>query len=320
MHSLRLLLLTIALLTSLAVSNSVTGHQDPEQAGYIEVEGGKIWYRMNGMQFLSKKAALIVLHGGPGGTHRSNMPLVDLANERPVILYDQLDTGNSERPNNPENWTVSRFLSEIDSIRKALQLHNVIVLGHSWGGTLAAEYAVKNPKGLKAVILSSPLINTQRWIEDADIWRSQLPKDVEETLRKHEAAGTTNSAEYRAAERTFLSRHMCRKTPCPGTEYRADGPAWNPVLYEYMWGPTEFHATGTLKNYDVSKRLNTINIPSLMICGEFDEAAPRTCNQYGATIDGNKTVIIPDAGHATMAENEALYLETIKEFLTNNGL
>lgn len=174
-----------------------------------------------------------MLHGGLGGTHRGNMPLVDLADERPVILYDQLDTGNSERENNKKNWTVARFLSEIDSIRKALHLDEVIVLGHSWGGTLAAEYAVSQPEGLKAVILSSPLISTRRWIADADIWRSQLPKDVEATLRKHEANGTTNSDEYKAAELVFLSRHMCRKKPCPNAKDHLGGPKWNPAYMNF---------------------------------------------------------------------------------------
>jgi len=308
---------------SLSIINgpaALHAHQDPEQAGYIAVEGGKIWYRMNGMEHLGKKAALIVLHGGPGGTHRSNMPLVELADERPVILYDQLDTGNSLRTNNPKNWTVSRFLSEIDSIRAALNVKEVIVLGHSWGGTLAAEYAIKRPEGLKAVILSSPLIDTRRWINDADIWRSQLPPKVEERLRHHEAEGTTNSAEYRAAEQVFLSRHMCRKNPCPGEGFRADGPDWNPKLYEYMWGPTEFHATGTLRNYNISGKLPLITVPSLVICGEYDEAAPRSCNYFGSLMQNSQTFIVPNAGHATMAENKDLYLQTVRDFIQKSGL
>lgn len=320
MRQLHLLTAVLFISFQLVGAPSAAAHQDPEQAGYIEVEGGKIWYRMNGMKFLGKKAALIVLHGGPGGTHRGNMPLVDLANERPVVLYDQLDTGNSERLNDKKNWTVPRFLSEIDSIRNTLHLDEVIVLGHSWGGTLAAEYAVSQPKGLKAVILSSPLINTKRWIADADIWRSQLPKNVEATLRKHEAAGTTNSEEYKAAELVFLSRHMCRKDPCPGAENRLGGPAWNPDLYEYMWGPTEFHATGTLKDYDISARLKSIKVPSLMVCGEFDEAAPKTCALFAKMIEKNQTIIIPEAGHATMAENKLLYLKSIRDFISKAGL
>ena len=315
----RTLLAALALF-SLALTAPLQAHQDPEQAGYIKVAGGKIWYRMNGLEHLGKKPALIVLHGGPGGTHRGNMPIVKLADERPVILYDQLDTGNSERTGNKANWRVARFLSEIDAIRAALDLDEVIVLGHSWGGTLAAEYAVMNPEGLRAVVLSSPLINTRRWIADNDKWRKLLPPEVEATLRRHETAGTTNHPDYRAAEREFLKRHMCRKSPCPGGHYRAGGPNWNQDLYEYMWGPTEFHATGTLRDYDISGRLPSIKVPALMICGEFDEAAPQTCAEYGGMITGAKTFIMADAGHATMAENEVLYLKTLRAFLEKRGL
>ena len=302
--------LSLALLTPAAIA-----HQDPEVAGYVEVDGGRIWYRMNGAAHLHKKPAIIMMHGGPGGTHRGNMPYVALSDEYPVILYDQLGTGNSDHPGNTDNWTVDRFVAEIDHIREALGLEEVIIAGHSWGGTLAAEYAVRQPEGLKAAILSSPLINTHQWIADNQLWIDQLPADVAETIRKHEAAGTTNTPEYRAAETEFYKRHMCRKSPCPGARYRVDGPARNTAMYEYMWGPSEFFAPGTLEDYDVSERLPNIDVPTLMICGEFDEAAPSSCKKYAGMITNAQTFIVPDAGHATMAEDEALYLQTVRDFL-----
>ncbi len=302
--------LSLALLTPAAHA-----HQDPEIAGYVEVDGGRIWYRLNGSRFLHKKPAIIVMHGGPGGTHRGNMPYVALSDEYPVILYDQLGTGNSDWPGDTANWTVARFVAEIDHIRNALGLEEVIIAGHSWGGTLAAEYAVRRPEGLKAAILSSPLINTQAWIADNQRWIDQLPEDVAETIRKHEAAGTTDTDEYRAAEAEFYKRHMCRKSPCPGARYRVDGPPRNREMYEYMWGPSEFFAPGTLEDYDVSARLPNINVPTLMVCGEFDEAAPASCKRFAALVKDARTVIVPDASHATMAEDEAFYLASVREFL-----
>lgn len=302
--------LSLALLTPTAIA-----HQDPEIAGYVEVDGGRIWYRLNGSEHLHKKPAIIMMHGGPGGTHRGNMPYVALSDEYPVILYDQLGTGNSDRPGNKDNWTVERFVAEIDHIREALGLRQVIIAGHSWGGTLAAEYAVRRPEGLKAAILSSPLINTEAWIADNQQWIDQLPADVAETIRKHEASGTTDTAEYRRAEAEFYKRHMCRKSPCPGGQYREGGPKRNSAMYEYMWGPSEFFAPGTLHDYDVSARLPNINVPSLMICGEFDEAAPKSCKKFAGMIEGSRTVIVPDAGHATMAEDEAFYMQTVRDFL-----
>ena len=308
-------IIRVLMVSVLWISAPLFGHQDPEIAGYIKVDGGQIWYRLNGSQHLDTQPAIIVLHGGPGGTHRGNMPYVSLSDEYPVILYDQLGSGNSTRPDNPENWHVDRFVAEIDHIRKTLNLGRVIVAGHSWGGSLAAEYAVLNPPGLEAAILSSPLINTQQWIADNQVWIEQLPEETRETLRKHESEGTTNHEEYRAAEEIFLQSHMCRKDPCPGERYRVDGPSINTQMYETMWGPTEFFAPGSLKNYDVSTRLPGIRVPTLMICGEYDEAVPRSCQKYAGMIDGAQIFIVPGAGHSTMREDEALYIQTVRAFL-----
>ncbi|NVJ68892.1 MAG: proline iminopeptidase-family hydrolase [Alphaproteobacteria bacterium] len=299
------------------VSLPSSAHQDPEIAGFIQVDGGKIWYRLNGREHLGKRPAIIMMHGGPGGTHRSNMPYVSLADEYPVILYDQLGTGNSERPNNPANWRVERFVAEIDHIREALGLDEVIIAGHSWGGTLAAEYAVKRPKGLKAAILSSPLISTHQWLADNQEWIDQLPPETAATIRKHETEGTTNHPNYRAAEEAFYARHMCRTEKCRQSRYKVDGPNWNPVMYETMWGPTEFFAPGTLKNYDISPKLPSINVPALMICGEFDEAAPKSCRKFAGMIPNAHTIIVPNAGHATMGDDEAFYLQAVRTFLKN---
>ncbi len=295
--------------------NYVFAHQDPEIAGYIDVDGGRIWYRMNGSEHLGKRPAIIMMHGGPGGTHRGNMPYVALADQFPVILYDQLGSGNSDRPKGKDKWTVEYFVSEIDQIRKALGLNEIIIAGHSWGGTLAAEYARRNPKGLRAAILSSPLISTKQWIEDNQKWVDQLPKDVAETIHKHIAAGTQSNPDYLKAEKIFYSRHMCRKDPCPNQHYKKDGPAWNPKLYIHMWGNSDFYATGTLLNYDISNELSKITVPTLMICGEFDEAAPESCKKYADKIKKSKNVVVPDAGHATMAEDESFYMTSIRSFL-----
>ncbi|WP_417462028.1 proline iminopeptidase-family hydrolase [Kordiimonas sp.] len=308
-------LLISGLLAILAFTSPSFAHQDPEIAGYIEVDGGRIWYRLNGSEHMGKKPAIIMMHGGPGGTHRSNMPYVALSDEYPVILYDQLGTGNSDRPGNIETWTVEHFVAEIDRIRDALGLRDVIIAGHSWGGTLAAEYATRRPEGLQAAILSSPLISTHQWLADNQVWIDQLPEDVAATIRRHEANGTTDTPEYRAAEAEFYKRHMCRTSPCPLERYRTDGPKGNGEMYEYMWGPSEFFAPGTLRDYDISPKLASINVPTQMICGEFDEAAPKSCMKYADMIDGAKTLIVPDAGHATMGDNEKLYITTVRQFL-----
>lgn len=291
-------------------------HQDPEIAGYIEVDGGRIWYRLNGARHIGKTPAIIVAHGGPGGTHRGNMPYVALSDTYPVILYDQLGTGNSDRPNDQKNWNTQRFVDEIDHIRKALGLGEVIMAGHSWGGTLAAEYAARQPEGLRAAILSSPLISTPQWNADNALWIKELPQDTQDILEKHKADTTMDSQEYVNAAEEFYARHMCRRDQCNDLKgYRQGGPSGNNEMYMTMWGPIDFFGLGTLRDYDNTSRLVEIIAPTLVICGEFDEAAPKSCKNYSDMIKVSNVEIIPDAGHATMAADEALYIKTVRDFL-----
>jgi len=298
----------------------VLAHQDPELAGYVGVPGGEIWYRLNGRQHLGRKAAIIAIHGGPGGTHRRLIPLLALADERPVILYDQLGTGNSTRHNRPELWTVANFVAEIEALRRQLHLTDVIILGHSWGGALAAEYAVQNRPGVRAVILSSPLLSTPQWMADNAKLVDDMPPQVRETIRLHVAMRNFSGAAFRDAERAFDLRHACRTSPCAGERYRVDGPEGNDVMYTYMWGPTEFAATGTLRNYDITPRLREIRAPTLMMCGEYDEARPETCWRFASLIPGAATYIIPGAAHMTMVENEAAYIGAVRKFIRDAGL
>lgn len=289
---------------------------DPDVAGVIAVPGGRIWYRINGTaHFAAGKTALLVLHGGPGGTHRSRLPLLDLADERPVILYDQLDSGHADHPGDPANWTLARFVAEIDAIRAHLGLSAVIVLGHSWGGSIAAAYGARAPQGLKALILSSPLISTPRWIADNAAHVAALPEETRRAIARHEAAGTTDSADYLAAVEVFNKRHLCRADPCPMGDAGNDAPAFNRVIYKAMWGPSEFTATGSLKDLDLTPRLGGITAPTLYLCGTYDEAPPATCRDFARLSPNAAFVEVPETGHATMFEARAFYIQAVRVFL-----
>src|SRR6185295_11111472 len=145
---------------ALALSASVgcqRGGLSPGE-GRIEVPGGRIWYRIVGS---GTKTPLLVLHGGPGMSSAYLSPLAALADERPVIFYDQLGAGRSDRPTDSTLWTVDRFVQEIPRIRQALGLREVHLYGHSWGTILAVEYLLTQPQGVRSVILSSPAISIQ---------------------------------------------------------------------------------------------------------------------------------------------------------------
>ena len=143
-------------------------------------------------------------------------PLIALSDERPVILYDQLGCGKSDRPEDTSLWRIERFVEELAALRKQLGLERMHILGHSWGTTLAMEYFLNHPPGIVSIGFSSPCLNVSRWVDDCNELRKQLPQDVQETLDKHENAGTTDSDEYTEASKVFLSRrHVSRLDPLP---------------------------------------------------------------------------------------------------------
>ena len=209
----------------LAASITPTG---PERTGYADAPGGRIWWRMDGVRHLrSQRVPLIGIHGGPGGSHDYLLPLTRLSEERTIILYDQLDCGDSDKPGDARNWTVERFVAEVDALRTALEIDRCIILGHSWGGLIAVEYAARNPAGLQGAILASPLISAARWIADNLAHRAALPPDVQIALERHEAEGTTSDPGYQAAspdEAAFLPdkyRAAGSRQPVPQDEWHA---------------------------------------------------------------------------------------------------
>jgi len=280
--------------------------------GFVMVTGGPVWYRVTGA---GDGIPLLVLHGGPGGTSCGYAKLDPLGSERPVIRYDQLGTGRSGRPDDLSLWTLDRFVEEVHTVRRRLGLDRLHLLGHSWGGSLAAAYVLeKGTDGIVSLTLSSPLLSTPQWIADAKLLRAQLPEDVQRTLAEHEAAGTTDSEEYAAATEVFYERFLYGGEKPPEADACAGAP-WNPVIYEYMWGPSEFHATGNLVDFDVTDRLHEIDVPVLFITGEFDEARPETVAGFQRRIGGARFEIIEDAAHATLSRKPEQYRQTLEAFL-----
>jgi len=283
-----------------------------ERQGFIDVEGGPVWYKAVGA---GPGIPLLVLHGGPGGTSCNYSILDPLGAERPVIRYDQLGTGRSGRPDDPSLWTVEHFVEELDTVRRVLGLEQMHLLGQSWGGALAAAYVIeKGTDGIVSLTLSSPLLSTPQWVADANLLRAQLPAEVQQTLTEHEQAGTIDSEAYQEASKVFYERHVYAG-PKPTPPEACDGAPWNPVIYEYMWGPTEFNATGTLLDFDVTPRLGEIDIPTLFITGEFDEARPETIESFQALVPGARFEVIEGAAHSTIGKEPELYMDLLETFL-----
>jgi len=283
----------------------------------IPFRGHRIWTRTVGVASSPEKLPLLCLHGGPGVPHDYLEPIEGVAaSGRAVVFYDQLGCGNSDQPHDRSMWTVSLFLEEIDVVRRALGLDRVHLLGQSWGGMLAMEYAVTRPAGLASLIVASSPARMADWEAAADQLRLQLPADVQATLAHHESAGTTDSAEYQSAMTVFYKRHVCRVDPYPPNVQRAfDKVAANPEVYHTMWGPSEFYVTGTLRGWDVSAQLHRVNVPTLVTSGRHDEASPTVVEPVVRGIAGAKQVIFEHSSHMSHVEEAELYVRTVAAFL-----
>lgn len=283
--------------------------------GFIEVTGGKVWYNLLGEEN-KQNTPLIVLHGGPGNTHDPlQAALHVLADERPVIFYDQLGSGNSDRPTDDSLWKTERFVEELMDIRKALGLDEVHILGHSWGTMLAVAYLIdRKPAGVKSVIFSSPCLSAQRWKQDADHFLAQLPEEVQQTIARHEEQGTTDSKEYQEAMKEYYKRHVCKIDPLPPVMVESR-PKGNKDIYMKMWGPSEFCPTGNLKTFDYTPQLHELNIPALFVCGRYDEAAPESTRYYQSLVPHSEFHVFENSSHVSYLEEPEEYIETVRDFL-----
>lgn len=291
---------------------SVQAAEPPTKQGFIDVQGGPIWYKISGN---GPGLPLLILHGGPGGSTCGQALLENLAGERPIVRYDQLGGGRSGRPDDTDLWRVERFVDALHTIRSQLNLGDIHLLGHSWGGALAAAYVIeKGTDGIASVTLSSPLLSTPDWIADANSLRRELPEDVQDALSKHESAGTIESEEYKRATAEFYERHVYAGQR-PERPSDCDGVTSNSFIYEFMWGPTEFYATGNLVDFDVTGRLQEIDVPVLFMAGEFDEARPERLAEYQELIPGSRLAIIAGAAHASLGKKPHEYRGVLEAFL-----
>ncbi len=281
--------------------------------GFVQVPGGPVWYRVFGS---GTATPLVIVHGGPGMSSCIFDPLAALVSQyRPVVVYDQLGSGRSGRPMDTSLWNAGRSVRELAAIREALGLRKVHLMGHSWGGSVVADYVITmRPAGVESVILAGPLLSTKLWIDDANLLRAQLPADVQEVLRSNEQAGTVQSKEYVAATKVFYDRFLYHQAEVKKPESCAQAPV-NFEIYQMMWGPTEFHATGNLSTFDITPGLKQLTMPTLFVVGRYDEARLETIAKFQAMIPGSIVKVLENSGHMAPLEEYDAYAVILEDFL-----
>ena len=279
--------------------------------GFIEVQGGKIWYGIMGE---GDKAPLLCLHGGPGGTSRSYYNLSEISKERHVILFDQLGTGRSDHHQDTALLKVELFVEQVKAVKTELKLNEFYLVGSSWGAALALEYYMKHPEGIKGIIFNSPYFSTPIWTEDAAMLVAELPDSIQTAIHIAERDSLFDTESYAAANLFFARKHGRRKELVKHP-YDTVPSRGNSFIYNYMWGPSEFTARGTLRNYDNAQSLKEVSVPTLFTTGEFDEARPETVDRLSQMVGDSKFVMIPDAGHFTLNDNRPAVVSAIQEFI-----
>jgi proline-specific peptidase len=287
----------------------------PATEGRIPFRTFETWYRAVG-RTEPGKLALICLHGGPGAPHDYLEPLEAVAETgRQVVFYDQVGCGKSSEPSDESLWTIELFLDELRTVRDALGLEDVHILGSSWGGMLAMEYALTRPAGLASLILASSPASIPQWIAETARLRSERPADVREVLDLHEQAGTTDDPAYEEASLVFYRRHVCRTDPWPDCVDRTFA-GLRQEVYNTMQGPNEFVVTGTLKDWDITSRLGEIDVPTLVTSGRFDECTPLIAETVRRGIPNAEWVVFEESSHMAFVEETPLYVGVVDDFLT----
>ena len=279
--------------------------------GMIPVPGGNVWFKRVGG---GPGLPLLAVHGGPGLPHNYISSLERLADEREVVFWDQLGCGNSERPSNVGLWTMDRSVAEVDAVVKALGLNRFHVFGNSWGGMLAQQYVLDVTSGAVSLTISNSIASIPQFSEIVARLKNELDPATQSAIDRHEAAGTTYSAEYQAAIRTWNETYLCRQLPWPNELHEAFK-NMGAEIFETMFGPSDFHIVGTIRSWDVLDRLPEIVLPTLVLAGRFDECVPEHMWKVHQRIDGSRFELFESSAHMPFIEEPHRFDQVMREFL-----
>lgn len=282
-----------------------------QREGAIAVPGGNVWFKRVGR---GSGRSLLVVHGGPGLPHYYLSALKRLADEREVIFWDQLGCGNSDRPSNPDLWTMERSVAEMDAVVTALGLGAFHIFGNSWGGMLAQQYVLDMSPMAVSLTISNSAASIPVFAENVIRLKSELDAATQDAIDRHEAAGTTDSAEYQAAITTWNETYLCRKRPWPDDLYRAFQNIGTEI-FQTMFGPSDFHIVGTIRDWDVVDRLGELSVPTLLLSGRFDECSPEHMREMHQRIKGSRFEFFEHTAHLPFIEEPDRFDAVMRDFL-----
>jgi proline iminopeptidase len=282
-----------------------------------------VWTKRTGN---NPDVAVLLLHGGPGATHEyficadSYLPATGVE----YYYYDQLGSGHSSVPNDPTLWTIERFVDEVEQVRLALGLgpENLFLLGHSWGGVLAIEYALRHPEGLKGLIISNMMSNIAEYNRYArEVLMPPMDQAVLAEIMEFEARGDTDNPRYEGLLMEQHYVHHVLRLPIgqwPAPVVRSFDRI-NKDIYVPLQGPSELGASGLLSDWNRTPDLPSINVPALVIGAAHDTMDPDYLRHMAALMPSGEYWHCPNGSHMAMYDDQETYFEGLISFVRRHA-
>jgi len=287
--------------------------REPDEIRRVAVDGFEVVTYSYG----SGENILFLLNGGPGlPCDYLRDPHIFLAGEGyHVVAFDQLGCGNSDRPDDSSLWNIARYVEEVETVRKALNLEKVHLLGQSWGGWLSIEYALTYPDAIQSLVLANTCGDLPHLTTELNRMRDALGSETVAMMLHHESMGTIDHPEYQAAITILNYRHVCRLKEWPSS-LLASVNDWNMGPYGTMQGPNEFLYIGNLKNWNRIPDMPKLKMPTLIITGTHDEIGPACALRMHNALQNSKVIVFPNSSHVPFYEEPDDYFSALRNFLS----
>ncbi len=280
--------------------------------GFVDSQAGELFFERRGPK---DGIPLICVHGGPGFTSHYLEPLFDLGEGRPVICYDQAGCGRSRvRCPVRKDLSIEGFVAELEALRRECGLERMFLLGHSFGGLIIGEYALRYPEHVAGTIFACVSIDIPRWIEDGQRLVSGLPLMSRMVLREGLRTGDCSSSQFMNALAVYYRKHVYGFEQKPESIVRSEAES-DVRTYQIVWGLNELAVTGMVKDYSLSPRLSQLTSPALFICGRDDEATPEAHEYFSSLVPGSEFHVCERSAHHPQITERDEFLGVVRNFL-----
>lgn len=277
----------------------------------------KVWTKRFGN---NPRIKILLLHGGPAMTHEYMECFESFFPKEGFEFYeyDQLGSYYSDQPTDSSLWTTERFVEEVEQVRKAIgaDAKNFYLLGNSWGGILAMEYALKYQQNLKGLIVANMVASAPEYGKYADeVLAKQMDPKILAEVRAIEAKKDFSNPRYmELLMPNFYQEHLCRLKEWPEPVMRSMK-HMNSVVYTMMQGPSEFGISGRLANWDIKNRLQEITVPTLMIGAKHDTMDPKAMEEQSRMVKNGSYLFCPNGSHLSMWDDQQIFMNGVIKWI-----